>query len=81
VSAPKRQRLELISTPEAVVAPANRGRLLYVSDVAELLGQRKSDWWIRHRFAPHTKIKIGRDCAWYESDAYSWLDAQRGKSA
>ena len=81
MSGQKRQRLELVTAPAPVLAPVNRGRLLYVPDVAQLLGGRKSEWWIRHRFAPAVKIKIGRDCAWYESDAYSWLDAQRGKSA
>ena len=76
----KRQRLELVKATEVSPPPA-RGRLMYVRDISELLGHRKSEWWIRHRFAPNVKIKIGRDCAWYESDAYSWLDAQRGKSA
>jgi len=76
----KRHRLELLAPP-AVAPPPARGRLLFVSDIEELLGRRKSAWWIRHRFAPSVKIKVGRDCAWYESDAYSWLDAQRGRSA
>lgn len=55
----------------------SRGRLLYVPDARALLGNRKSAWWIKRNFAPQFRFKIGRDSVWYESDALSWLDAQR----
>ena len=58
--------------------PPNRGRLLYVDDVVtDVFRERKSAWWVRHNVAPDRKIKIGRDCAWYEADVYAWLDSQR----
>jgi predicted DNA-binding transcriptional regulator AlpA len=58
--------------------PPNRGRLLYVEDIAaEVFRGRKSAWWVRHNVAPDRKIKIGRDCAWYEADVYAWLERQR----
>jgi predicted DNA-binding transcriptional regulator AlpA len=63
----------------AIAPPVNRGRLLYVDDVAtEIFRGRKSAWWVRHNVAPTKKIKIGRDCAWYESDVHEWLQSQRG---
>jgi hypothetical protein len=55
----------------------SRGRLLYVDDISRLLGGRKTDWWVRHHFAPSHKRKIGRSCAWFERDALEWIDEQR----
>ncbi len=55
----------------------SRGRLLFVDDISLLLGKRKTDWWIRHRFAPGAKLKVGRSCAWFEREALEWLAAQR----
>ncbi len=67
---------------EALPPPAPRGRLLYVEDVVtEIFRDRKSAWWVRHNVAPDAKIKIGRDCAWYEQDVYRWIDEQRARSA
>jgi hypothetical protein len=58
--------------------PPDRGRILFVEDVRrELLGGRKSASWVRHSFAPGLKMKIGRDCAWWESEARTWLDGQK----
>jgi hypothetical protein len=67
--------LELVAPPAA----APRGRLLFVEDVcAEVFRGRKSAWWVRHNLAPEKKLKIGRDCAWYEQDVYAWLETQKG---
>src|ERR1700682_2209629 len=55
----------------------SRGRLLYVDDISRLLGGRKTEWWVRHHFAPSHKRKIGRSCAWFERDALEWIDEQR----
>jgi hypothetical protein len=64
--------------PVALVRPdTGRGRILYVRDVVELLGNAKSEWWVRNNFAPESRFKVGRLPAWWESDAYAWLDAQR----
>ena len=60
-----------------VVRTPLRGRLLYVTDVRELLGNGKSAWWVKRHFAPDSRFKIGRDCVWYESDARDWIDTQR----
>jgi hypothetical protein len=71
----KARVLELVTPP----APAPRGRLLFVEDVrTEIFRGRKSAWWVRHNLAPDKKLKIGRDCAWYEHDVYAWLESQRG---
>ena len=66
------------------ISPCESGRkgsapLLFVSDISELLGGRKSEWWIRHCFAPEHKIKLGRECAWLERDALAWLESRRGQ--
>lgn len=53
---------------------AERGRMLFVSDVQKLFGKddagrwRKSAWWIRNHFAPEKKRKLGRDPFWWEAD-------------
>lgn len=56
---------------------AERGRMLFVRDVVALLDGRKSAWWVRNRFAPEFKRKLGRDPFWWECEAVAWLDAQR----
>ena len=73
-----RPSLALMEPTKPIPAPPARGRLLFVPDVVELLGRRKSAWWIRHRFAPELRMKVGRDVAWYEADAHTWLDSLRG---
>jgi hypothetical protein len=60
-----------------VSAETERGRLLYVPDVRELLRDAKSAWWVRNHFAPEHRFKVGRSPAWWESEAVAWLDAQR----
>lgn len=58
--------------------PGPRGRLLYVDDVQrDIFRGKKSAWWVRHKVAPDRKLKIGRDCAWYEQDLYAWLETLR----
>ncbi len=77
----KRSQFQLVAD-EALPPQAPRGRLLYVEDVVtEIFRGRKSAWWVRHNVAPDDKIKIGRDCAWYEEDVYRWLDSRRARSA
>ena len=71
-------RLADIDTPAQ--PPPNRGRLLYVDDVrTEIFRGKKTAWWVRHNVAPDKKIRIGRDCAWYESDVYAWLESLRSR--
>jgi len=55
---------------------AERGRMLFVPDVIELLKGKKSAWWVRNCFAPDHKHKLGRDPYWWESDALRWLDSE-----
>lgn len=69
----------LLQLVERVIAPpapiGDRGALLYVDDVVQLLGGKKSAWWVRHHFAPEYKRKIGSTCAWWKRDALFWIDA------
>lgn len=62
---------------DSATAVQDRGRLLFVDDIEALLRGKKTAWWIRHHFAPSTKRKIGRSCAWFERDALEWITAQR----
>jgi hypothetical protein len=54
-------------------------RILYVRDVRLLLRNAKSEWWVRNRFAPEARFKVGRSPAWWEKDALSWLRRRGGK--
>lgn len=70
-----------------VPAPPARGRLLGVDDVRALFPARadgtpsRSRWWVTHEFCPEGKMKMGRDCYWWESEAIAWIDRFRGKAA
>lgn len=55
---------------------AERGRMLFVPDIVRLLDGKKSAWWVRNRFAPEYKRKLGRDPYWWEADVQKWLDSQ-----
>lgn len=55
--------------------------MLFVRDVVDLLKGKKSAWWVRNRFAPDLRHKLGRDTYWWESDALRWLDQQTGEAA
>jgi hypothetical protein len=65
----------LVAQKREVKPLAERGRMLFVADVVKLLQGRKSEWWVRNRFAPDKKHKLGRDPYWWESDALEALDA------
>jgi len=63
--------------PVALVrSETGRGRIYYVRDAVELLGGKKSEWWVRNHFAPEHRFKVGRMPAWWEADVFAWLDAQ-----
>lgn len=64
-----------LSAKEPNTTPlAERGRMLFVPDVVELLKGKKSTWWVRNRFAPEKKHKLGRDAYWWETDVMAFLD-------
>lgn len=66
-----------IAPPATKATPlAERGRMLFVRDVVELLKNRKSVWWVRNRFAPELRHKLGRDTYWWENEITGWLDSQ-----
>lgn len=70
--------LRLVETQSVPAAPTGeRGKLLYVEDVVQLLGGKRDAWWVRHKFAPEFKRKIGGACAWWERDALFWIDRQQ----
>lgn len=64
-----------------IAPPQNKGRLLFVEDVQELLPKRNgkpvSRWVCNNSIAPEYAMKIGRAKAWWEADLYRWLDEQR----
>jgi hypothetical protein len=72
-----------LSASKPVIPLAERGRMLFVNDVRELFGKdgngqyRKSAWWVRRRFAPELKHRLGRDPYWWESDIAAWMDEQK----
>jgi hypothetical protein len=74
------QSSKLRLEPDSASAVLDRGRLLFVDDIVALLRGKKTEWWIRHHFAPSTKRKIGRSCAWFERDALEWITSQRSSS-
>lgn len=64
-----------LAAPKQEAKPlAERGKMLFVDDVVALLKNRKSAWWVRNRFAPEKKHKLGRDPYWWESDVVAFLD-------
>jgi hypothetical protein len=71
----KPQRAMRITAPTPNATPlAERGKMLFVPDVVELLKGKKSAWWVRNRFAPEYRHKLGRDTYWWENEAMRWLD-------
>lgn len=73
----KNTRAMRLAAPQAVAKPlAERGRMLFVPDVVALLKNRKSTWWVRNKFAPEFKHKLGRDPYWWETEAQAWLDSE-----
>lgn len=64
----------LLAQKREVKPLAERGRMLFVPDVVALLHGKKSAWWVRNRFAPEKKHKLGRDPFWWECDALEALD-------
>jgi hypothetical protein len=54
---------------------AERGRMMYVPDVHELLKGKRSAWWVRTQFAQDKKQYLGRTPYWWEADVLAALDA------
>jgi hypothetical protein len=70
----QRPHLSLASTPpETVRGPS----LIAVDEVVDMLGGRKSAWWVRNHFAPIAKLKIGRSLFWERAEAERWIREQR----
>lgn len=65
--------------PSLVGSDSRDDRILYVPDVLVLIRNAKSEWWVRNRFAPEARFKVGRSPAWWEKDALSWLRRRGGK--
>lgn len=59
-----------------------RGRILYVEDVQELLGTDahgrpyRSAWWCKFNVAPDKKWHLGKRAVWWERDVLDWIEAQ-----
>jgi hypothetical protein len=57
---------------------AQHDRMLFAEDVSrELLQGRRSATWVRRRFAPEFKRRLGRSPYWFESDALAWMVSRR----
>lgn len=60
---------------------AERGRMLSIDDVHQLLPRRadgtpaKSRYWVQTEFLPEYRRKLGRTVYWWESDVVKALDA------
>lgn len=66
-----------LSAPSPDAIPLDqRGRMLFVPDIIDLLHGKKGAWWVRNRFAPEFRHKLGRDTYWWEAEAIAWLDRQ-----
>ncbi len=68
--------MRLTASKEKAKPLAERGRMLFVPDVVALLNGKKSAWWVRNKFAPEKKHKLGRDPYWWECDALAALDSE-----
>jgi len=64
---------------ELIKSNSEKGRVMYVRDVLELIRHAKSSWWVRNNFAPKHRFKVGRSPAWWERDAVTWLENQGAK--
>lgn len=71
-------RLRIEAPTKHVVPLAERGRMMFVNDVFELLRGAKSKWWIRTSFATEYRQKLGRDPYWWECDVTKALDEGQG---
>lgn len=65
----------------APIAPPSRGRLFYDHEIADaFLGGlprvRDKVRWVRTHLPRETRMKIGRDSAWYELDVVAWLESR-----
>jgi len=64
---------------ELIKSNSEKGRVMYVPDILELIRHGKSSWWVRNKFAPNHRFKVGRSPAWWERDAVTWLETQGAK--
>jgi hypothetical protein len=60
----------------------NRGRLYYDYQIPDAffgglprIGNKVR--WVREHLPRETRVKIGRDSAWYEADIFTFLERQR----
>lgn len=60
--------------PEAVTAPADRGRMMNAAEVADVVWERKvSAKWVRSHMR-EIGFKAGREMLWHENEARQWRD-------
>lgn len=72
---------ERLGGAQSPVSPPTRGRLYYDYEIADaFLGGlprvRDKVRWVRAHLPRETRMKIGRDSAWYELDVLAWLEAR-----
>ena len=71
----------LTALPKTTTIPlADRGRMLFIRDVIDLLKGRKGEWWVRNCFAPEYKRKLGRDPYQLETSLPGVFAAGDGRS-
>jgi hypothetical protein len=66
-----------------IAVPADRGRLLFVEDIAkDVFRGQVSEWWVRRNVAPTRKLRLSHSrCAWYEQDVHAWLQSRVEEAA
>lgn len=76
------RRLGLVQSADVALRPPDRGRLWYDHQIADeflggLPGIVNKLRWIRQHLPRGSRLKIGRQAAWYDADIRAWLEAQR----
>lgn len=72
----RRMRLAAPDPKDKKVVPLEqRGKMMFVADVVALFRGKKSEWWVRNKFAPDKKHYTGRTPYWWECDVQAALDA------
>ena len=76
------RRLDLVGADHERLRPPDRGTLWYDHQIADqflggLPGIANKLRWVRQHLPRASRLKFGRQTAWYETDIRVWLEEQR----